>query len=126
MILKKRMLNLSIIKINFFLMKGITFTPKCFWLIITFLFLKNNKIIIKCPLDGGLAGPCQGFFLTWKIGKLTALNIHHLTVEGSVRYSGPCGIGRMLPNDSIVGIYLFLFKGQQSIALFSLSTCYHK
>ena len=34
------------------------------------------------------------------------LNIHHLTVEGSFLYSGPCGIGRELPYDSIVGIYI--------------------
>ena len=55
------------------------------------LFLKNNK-------------GCLTFQLINK--NSSKLNIHHLAVEGSFLYSGPCGIGRELPYDSIVGIYI--------------------
>ena len=33
----------------------------------------------------------------------TSKNILHSIVEGSFLYSGPCGIGRELPNDSMNG-----------------------
>ena len=55
------------------------------------LFLENNK-------------GCLTFQLINE--NSSKLNIHHLSVEGSFLYSGPCGIGRELPYDSIVGIYM--------------------